>query len=790
MRPSCQCRTGAIIVLALAMGRPATAQAPDERRSLDAFRDSLAAVGSAAEAATLTTQSDNRAPGLRRALALLRLAELSTDRASYDRAVGAAEAAIDAHRDWPYPWFVLGLAQLGMYRRDYVTKASAYTQVGLSYREAAWRSWFKSFSVDPTFAPSIEAFAGSGVALGHRLLPRVIADGAERARGQGGASSELALLLARVEFQKQRFDRALADVERYETSGGDRGVASLERARLLAAGGRAEEGVRSYLDGLDRLSETGRLAYRQDVAWVAATDELASFDSLATDRVEPWIRRFWEERDALNLRAPGERLAEHLRRWVYTHQHFLLHRPDDVPANAEGYGNQDVAALFEVGATGLVMTELQGGVPRFATYRRTQWEIDDRGVLYLRFGEPTEKVSSVAGPPNESWAYDLPEGRRIFHFLGSRALGTQAGTTLTAALPLNPDMLDARGGLDARYSAAAASLRAAQAAARTQAILIALAGGESPPHTPEEVAAFEQAHPREYEKVSLTRLHADLLWKEVARNRQAVAAAVATDGFAPVFEESLRASAQLYWVGLRAPETRRLLIVFAIPGKNLTPASRPDGGAGVLYPVSFRVVALGRDGKGVTRLDTTRVFAVRDTLRGQQQLVGTLELPITAPGFDARVLVQQPSGRLGSGFGQDSMGLTGPAGTMVLSDLVVGLGESGLTWMYDGRRVALNPLNAFTPSADADLFYEVTGLVPGRRYTASLAITARGAKPDAKPDLELASDFVAEREYQSFSRSLGLSRLKPGSYILTVAIRDQEAGGVVQRHRALNIAVR
>ena len=132
-----------------------------------------------------------------------------------------------------------------------------------------------------------------------------------------------------------------------------------------------------------------------------------------------------------------------------------------------------------MGAIAEVMTEVAGGIPAFRTYRRTQWELDDRGVMYLRHGEPTKRVSSVAGPPNESWAYDLPEGRRVYHFLGSRALGTQSATTLTASLPLDADMLDARADLDSRYALLADRIQRLEAQARTNQSLNAAQAREA-----------------------------------------------------------------------------------------------------------------------------------------------------------------------------------------------------------------------------------------------------------------------------------------------------------------------
>src|SRR5690606_31344329 len=133
------------------------------------------------------------------------------------------------------------------------------------------------------------------------------------------------------------------------------GVTQLEQSRTLMALGRPDEAVATYLAGLDGLSLVGSLSYRDDLAWIASVEELRAFDSLPRAELPQFIRRFWRERDVLNLRSPNERLAEHLRRWVYVHEEFLTQRPDDVPAAAEGFGPQDQGSLFEVGAVAQVL---------------------------------------------------------------------------------------------------------------------------------------------------------------------------------------------------------------------------------------------------------------------------------------------------------------------------------------------------------------------------------------------------------------------------------------------------
>src|SRR5207302_11157209 len=103
-----------------------------------------------------------------------------------------------------------------------------------------------------------------------------------------------------------------------------------------------------------------------------------------------WLERFWLRRDATEAREPGERLAEHYRRWFYAWHNFRLvsrHRHYDITER----------------------------------YRADQTTFDDRGAIYLRHGPPDKRATYPRVldrlEPNETWLYRRPEGDLIFHFV-------------------------------------------------------------------------------------------------------------------------------------------------------------------------------------------------------------------------------------------------------------------------------------------------------------------------------------------------------------------------------------
>lgn len=777
-------RAGPILagVLLLAGPGSARAQLPADRAALRAFlQDTLPAIQAVDNLAPLDIKANGPVALVRAGLIDMRRAELGGNRNDYDEATRTIEEAVYKEDDWPWPWYALGQLRLSQSRRGVVVKETRYLGQGISYRRGAMDAFARSITTDPTFVPAALALADLVVGLGHRLLSPDFLSPLQKATASPGMPPELWLAIYRLEFGLKRYDAALNDLGDYLRHGGDSGMARLEQSRTLMALGRSEEAVATYQAGLGALGTLGRAAYRDDLAWVAANWEMAQFDSLDAKDVSAWITRFWRERDVLSLRGENERVREHIRRWVFVHQNYLIHRPDDAPIHAEGLTDTDISDLFEPSFQDNyeVLSEVALGPPRLKTYERTQWEVDDRGVIYLRHGEPVEKASEPTGAPNESWAYDLPEGRRLFHFLGSRTLGTTAATTLVAALPLTPEMMNSRANLDSRYAGIAARIESSIMFAKSMALKNKVGNPTS--------LGGAQSGPAPMDAVGGGRFSAGVLQREVNRNRKAIAAGVTTDGYPQVFKKPLEAVMQVYGVGFGSGEKPRILAVFAVPGRNLTPKPRPDGGPGVLYPVTIRLIAMDREHEIIRQLDTTRTFLTREPLSGDQHLTGLLELPVPPGTYQIRSLVTAPGVDAATGSGRDSVVIPAAPQDLVISDLILGREQSGMSWTYGGSKVPLNPLNAYPKGADAELFYEVGGLKSGGSYQVSTAVRKADADPRDKPAVQASFAITATGSYQQVTRGIGLANLKPGAYLLEVTVKEAGSSREVTRRRSLNI---
>lgn len=170
------------------------------------------------------------------------------------------------------------------------------------------------------------------------------------------------------------------------------------RARSLFLRGREAEGTGSFLAGLEAVQTEDDLApYLEDLEPLLGDSdrELRSFRSLGGNVA--FVRAFWEERDPLPFSAANERLAEQYRRIVEVRKRYLWKKP-----------------LLKAKVIGDYIDDL--GRPSFDSPMEGR-DVDDRGTIYLRHGEPDLRHVDIRGA--EYWQYErpgLPEGRLQLHF--------------------------------------------------------------------------------------------------------------------------------------------------------------------------------------------------------------------------------------------------------------------------------------------------------------------------------------------------------------------------------------
>jgi GWxTD domain-containing protein len=740
-------RSALAFLLALAAVAPPTlaAQAPGDRMALEQLRDSLASVPDSSalkrlEAAGIETaklRRDDPLIHLRLGFIAYRLGEVSGIKGHYDDAAGEFEWAGELAPAWPYPWYGLGLAELAQGEASSIAIENIREQLGKDYMSKAARAFAHAVQADPAFArPTIDL---AHTALSQRIQPRLdVALQAVRlaAASPAGRNPEVQLARGRVEREAGDRDSALAGFQAYLAAGGDSGLGLLELARTYYFANRPADGLRFYFAGARAARSPEAVAlYRADLSVVARPEEITPFDGFTSPGPRAqWLERFWDRRDVAEARNPGERLAEHYRRWFYVWRTFRLvsrHRHYDITER----------------------------------YRSDQAEFDDRGIIYLRHGPPDKRAEYPRVvdrlEPNETWLYHRPDGDLIFHFV-------------------------ARDGVQ-DYKLVE-SLADALTAGNSGALALQRRRGLDP-LTSELFASRADINPV-YARLGNTVGSANesgALAAERSLGQRSIAVGTATDSYAREFAAPLGTVASQFVVGARGNGTgQELHVVFAIPAQRLTPVPDSDR---VVYPLAFRLFVSDTGDQLVARLDTTRAFTARAALPGGSYLTGQLRLPIPPGPYRYRLLVHELGGQAGDLVTHDSLDAASLDGRQfAASDLVLGRRGSGLAWAEPPDTIALNPLAEFPAGGSAELYYEVYGLAAGAAYHTILRLERSGGRSffsrlfgGKRVPVLLEFDASADGPVTRVHRGVDLRDAPKGGYVLTVQLRDPATGATVAR---------
>jgi hypothetical protein len=407
------------------------------------------------------------------------------------------------------------------------------------------------------------------------------------------------------------------------------------------------------------------------------------------------------------MRAEGERLREHYRRLLHARRHFAL------TVSRRFYGDADA-------------------------YRDGGTDLDDRGVIYVRHGEPTERLRPfVYGlMPNESWRYARAEGDLLFHF--SAGYDPSGGGGDLYDYRLVESVLDLRG------------------------------AGEAPP---DQLLLSRQ---------TLSPLYARMLnWGRFGAAQAAsdergigiasIAFGTTTDSYELAFAHPLAAVADLVAIG-RDSAGPTAQLVFAVAGTNLEGIPTASG---VRYPVRVRFVAIDARGTPFETRDTTYLFQVQSTLGRRDWLLQRLEVPLPAGRWDWRVAIQAGDSA-GIVLPHDSVRVAPVKGSLAVSDLALGVADAAARWPITPRdTVLLTPFDLFRPGADLELYYEVAETEPGRSYRHE--ITVYRLKDRRRPDrrraeVALGFDERATSGRTRSHRTLQLGRVRPGTYLVEVRV--------------------
>lgn len=741
-------------LLVLAPGAGLGAQDPSDRAALERLRDSLAPVADTSalkrlEAATIEVAKRHRDDPmihLRLGFIAYRLGELA-GKSHWEDAAGEFEWGAELRPAWPYPWYGDGLAELALGEHAVIGVENLRQALGKDYLSKAARAFAKAVEADPAFADATVDLART--ALAQRIGPRLdLALSAVRAAASSPAGREPPVQLARgrVERAVGNPDSALAAFQTYLAVGGDSGIGLVEQARTLYYAHQPAAGLRAYYAGARVSTAPAAALYRSDLAWIATPAELTAFDGLDSGPGRAtWLGSFWQRREIAEAREPGERLAEHYRRWFHAERNFLLvsrHRHYDITER----------------------------------YRSLQGEFDDRGIIYIRHGAPDQRATFVASDsvePNETWLYHEPEGDLIFHFVARKgvqdfklveSLADALASGLGGVLELQ-----ARRGM----SPAASALFASRA--DMSPLYVRLSDPTSSANARGALAA------------------------ERKLGQRSIEVGTASDSYRRTFGAPLDVIVSRFIVGDPRSDGSALHIVFAIPANRLSPI--PDSNR-VVYPLSFRLYVTDRGGALAARLDTMRVFAAPRPLPDGTYLTGQLAVPLAPGVYTYRFLTEQRDGAAGTLVTGDSVDVDTLTGRrFAISDLVVGRVGSGLVWSSGVDTVFLNPLDRFSEGGTAELYYEVYGLPRGGVYHTVIRLERRGGRSlfgamsrlfggGKRLPVLLEFDAPSDGPVTRVHRQVALGDAPGGSYVLTLKISDPATGVALTRSAPFTVVAR
>jgi GWxTD domain-containing protein len=721
---------GILVTLALPlMGRVSVqAQSAPQRADLERFRDSLATTRDSAALLALEKRlidsakadRNNALLHLKLGFLSLRLGDLG-GHSHYDDAASEFQWAIDLQPSWPYAWYGMGLAEYGVGDSQVSFVTGLKTMLGKDALTRSAVAFAKSAEVDPGFVHALVDLANTALRQRVNIKLGVALEALRRsANTPTGADAVVLLARGRVEREVGDVDSALAAFNGYLERGSNRGLALLEIARTRFLLGRFD-GLAPYFQGAAFDDSTSVAGFRSDLATIAAPDILQEFDRQRGSARAAFLRQFWGKRDRVELRSDGERLREHYRRLFYARKNFQL-----ISLNR----HYDIVERYRSGSR----------------------DFDDRGIIYIRHGEPSSRATYAAPglEPNESWRYDRPDGELLFHFIAREDVQD---------FKLVESLFDVLGFSEA------VKLQDPNNTASDNAMAEQL------------MLSREQLSPIYRRLQGAGRMSTGRYQNEERRvGQESIALGTTTDSYELRFPEELKIKSEVLAVG-RDSSGHQVQIAYAIAGSSLEPVTVTRG---YLYSIRVRFVAIDRRDRVVASLDTTRYFVAPAPVPNNEHLVGRVATRVPRGPLQFRLAIQQGE-VAGVTLPRDSIRV-GPSNPVSLSvsDLVLGSRSANLSWLRTEQdTVRFNPLRTYRRDEEMELYYEIEGLRPAP-YTVQLAVRRKGSSGGlfrkifggGGAAIRLKFEEQATTPIVTTHRRLQLGRLKPGMYVLELQVVD------------------
>ena len=555
------------------------------------------------------------------------------------------------------------------------------------------------------------------------------------------------------------------------------GLILMDQARVAFLTGQTAVGNQAYWKGCELADETASIEYWLDIESLATPAEIEEWDRfrrLPSNQADlcSFLRRFWGERALASTLSVAARLDLHYDRIRYALDTYRRRGGKKGP---------------------VFSTEI--GRPVNAVY-------DDRGLLYLRMGEPDRMTTFAGNPaiqshdvsaecfqPNESWAYDYPDGTKVYHFTtgggtddwwlienlglvyrcgdpdasGGGVLSpvnqyTFANLGASAYLVLK-DLYQSRQGLDPRYA------RMAQQMYYTNP----LTSGE--PRKTGGQGALEAYNQLQKER-DLTFADARFAIHEVPERPD-------VDTGSRLLVEDLQ---------FRSPKDRadtRVWLNGVVEAQFLTPVILPD--STFRYRVEARWAVLGDDGE-FQRFQTEAEAYSDRRLGADESLPVRIQADLPPGHYRYTVLFRDvhrpPDGgqRQGNYYKSDVVVQDFSAGTPALSDVAVAA-DSGGSWSPSpGVALRASPTHMMGRDGVGFIYFEAYNLAPGGRYTTTVRLEPKDDDDAEDFTLTYAGDAGEGNTVAKRVLRLELHDTKPGWYTMEITVKDEQSGQTTLPH--------
>jgi hypothetical protein len=636
---------------------------------------------------------------LERGLVFMRLHQLSGDSKDDKFARDLIERAARKMPADPRPLYALGLARIGGPGVRVPVKVLDQIVTGQAIAEIikrdpislAKRDFRKALDLDPNFTSaaielgrvSLDTRDRENMEIAAAALRRLVA--ADRGGTRGAVTlSQLEEALGNVQASVKAADVATS------ISVGSSTAASAEHARgvaLLRQPGRIDEGARAYWSGADNLTAETAQTFYDGVEAIATDREKQQWQELDLEGRTAWLRRFWNVRAASGGVTVAERMAEHFTRLGAAHDKYRRH------------GKRGAAP---------------GGSLVASKYSKDDLPFDDRGVIYVRHGEPDEivRTSDMDLRPNETWVYRQNGKNVLYNFVvlrdgsdyrlvddllaaldpSSRGLPTEAASKL----------LRDREAYEPRYAALAQKFDSYD---RGQRIRIPDGSGDA------------RASARMNEATQSINTAQTLIASDM---REAAFRALVTDTHTPEFTGDLP-----FWYDLYSFRGRNgmtdITAAAAIPGTSLF--SQPRGSQ-YIYSIQASLIFIDTVTSEITRKDSVFTFLSSRVLGPNEHLRMTIDMtvPFSKTGMHRIVLRDRVNPGVGQLYGGDSDIKNFSAGmTLMMSDVILAESEDG-AWRRGDARLGLVPPRQFMEKKPLKVFYEIYNLPASTPYRTEVTL--------------------------------------------------------------------